>query len=92
MSTGAPHKVLSTDLKMHALIAARFAWFKLYSQDRLYSPLPPNLQLLEAKAEGISDELNNHHQGMVASAVYCMKKKALKCLRAMGGTFEGRCI
>ena len=27
---------------MHALIAARFAWFKLYSQDRLYSPLPPN--------------------------------------------------
>ena len=75
---------------MHALIAARFAWFKLYSQDRLYSPLPPNLQLLEAKAEGISDELNNHHQGMVASAVYCMKKRALKCLRAMGGTFEGR--
>ena len=70
--------------------SVRFAWFKLYSQDRLYSPLPPNLQLLEAKAEGIFDKLNNHHQGMVASAVYCMKKKALKCLRAMGGTFEGR--
>jgi len=45
---------------------------------------------LEAKAEGIFDELNNHHQGMVASAVYCMKKRARKCLRAMGGTFEGR--
>ena len=65
-------------------------WFKLFSQDRLYSPLPPNLQLLEAKAEGIYDELNNYHQPMVSAAVYAMKKKARKCLRAMGGTFEGR--
>ena len=63
---------------------------KTMPTDRLYSPLPPNLQLLEAKAEGIFDELNNHHQPMVSAAVYAMKKKARKCLRAMGGTFEGR--
>ena len=36
--------------------------------------------------------LNNHHQAMVSEAVYCMKKKARKCLRAMGGAFEGRCV
>ena len=59
-------------------------------QDRLYSPLPPNLQLLEAKSENIFNELNNNHQAMVSDAVYAMKKKARKCLRAMGGTFEGR--
>ena len=59
-------------------------------QDRLYSPLPPNLQLLEAKAENIFHELNNNHRAMISDAVYAMKKKARKCLRAMGGTFEGR--
>ena len=47
-------------------------------------------RLLEAKAEGIFDELNNHYQAMVSDAVYSMKKKARKCLRAMGGPFEGR--
>ena len=59
-------------------------------QDRLYHPLPPNLQLLEAKAEGIFDELNIHHQDMLARAVYAIKSRARKCLRAMGGIFEGR--
>ena len=54
------------------------------------SLMPPNLQLLEAKAENIFNELNNNHQAMISDAVYAMKKKARKCLRAMGGTFEGR--
>ena len=43
-----------------------------------------------AKAENIFNELNNNHQAMISDAVYAMKKKARKCLRAMGGTFEGR--
>ena len=59
-------------------------------QQKLYSPPVPNLQLLEQKAEGIFDELNNSHVGVIQRAVLHMKVRAQQCLRANGGYFEGK--
>ena len=51
--------------------------------------MPANLQILEAQAEDVYEDLNFQPR-LLRRAVFAMKKRAQKCLRVGGGLFEGR--
>ena len=52
--------------------------------------LPNSLGELLRQVEHVVDDINNHKQGMVRTAVRKMKDKAQACVAVGGGVFEGR--
>ena len=63
----------------------------LYStiQEKLYRPMSANLQILEAQAEDVYEELNFQPR-LLRRVVFAMKKSAQKCRGVGGGLFEDR--
>ena len=58
-----------------------------YLKERVYKPLPSNLEDLKTK---IKRERRDLPEELVKRSVYSMKKKALRVVAEEGGAFEGK--
>ena len=56
----------------------------------VYSPMPNTMVQLQEAANAVFMDLDLNNRDLIQRAVRAMRDKALLCIRADGGVFEGR--